>query len=106
MPSSMLTRCLAQQSTVVTCNQVRTVDNPAPVVLRSMFFSSYSLFFFPMHMEPASRKRYWSAVAKFVRLCVGDVDVAVVYDSDDEFFDPEFLESCLNEQVGDVDDDE
>ena len=36
---------------------------------------------------------------------MGDVDVAVVYDSDDEF-DPEFLESCLNEQVVDVDDDE
>ena len=29
----------------------------------------------------------------------------MVYDSDDEF-DPEFLESCLNEQVVDVDDDE
>ena len=35
---------------------------------------------------------------------MGDVDVAVVYDFDDEF-DPEFMESCLNEQV-DVDDDE
>ena len=56
-------------------------------------------------MEPASRKCYWSAVAKFVRSCVGDVDVAEVHDSDDEF-DPEFLESCLNEQVVDVDGDE
>ena len=38
-----------------------------------------------------------TAMAKFVRSCVGDEVEDVVYDSDDEV-DLEFLESCQNEQ--------